>query len=313
MKKKCPLCGNGKPKRQCMIKGNEAICCKCCAEQRGAPCDGCIHYTVAMRYQAERKTATEPPEGHYIIEINPELEEAVEDALDRAMAGKLDKALKMLQRLERDNHPDYNVYYGLGTAHGLKGNQEEAVCWLKKSIGIFPYSAETYYNLGVAYQKLFDIGNTVKAYRKVLLYGDAEEPYYRQAEDSLTNAAAVIRKNHGIDLDAYLVSQNEFDQAFAWMENGEFEQALSGFRQAVAVNENNVSTHGNMGLCLAILGYKAEALAELDRALEIDPDYEPAITNRVAVERMKEGEPLTGVGFETTNSAEVRTQYRTTS
>ncbi|HEV2391334.1 MAG TPA: tetratricopeptide repeat protein [Verrucomicrobiae bacterium] len=49
---------------------------------------------------------------------------------------------------------------------------------------------------------------------------------------------------------------------------------------------------GNLALCLAGLGRKAEALASLDRALELDPAYEPARTNRKAIEAMREGKPF---------------------
>lgn len=53
-----------------------------------------------------------------------------------------------------------------------------------------------------------------------------------------------------------------------------------------------------MGLCLARLGFKAQALAELDRALEIDPKYGLAVTNRVVVGSMEEGTPLANVDTE---------------
>jgi tetratricopeptide (TPR) repeat protein len=310
MKKKCPLCGNGKAKRLCMLRNNEAICSLCCVELRGDPCDGCSHYTEAMRYRAERKTTDEPPEGHFTILIDPELEDAVESALSVAEQGNLDEALSTLQQLEQNNRPDYNVCFGLGTVYGLKGNPNEAVRWLKKSIQIFPYSAETYCNLGAAYQELFDIGNMAKAFRKVILYGDASEEYYRKVEDKLADITKVIRESYGIDLDAFLKSQDEFDHAFVLLETGEYEQALAGFRRAAAINENNASTHGNMGLTLAFLGKKAEALSELDRALEIDPGYEPAITNRAFIERMNEGEPITGGEFRTINSARERASNR---
>jgi tetratricopeptide (TPR) repeat protein len=47
-----------------------------------------------------------------------------------------------------------------------------------------------------------------------------------------------------------------------------------------------------MGLCYAFLGRKREALAAFDRALDIDPSYEPAQTNRLNVLAMQEGERL---------------------
>lgn len=48
-------------------------------------------------------------------------------------------------------------------------------------------------------------------------------------------------------------------------------------KKALIHNEKNAPTHENIGICLAQLGRKSEALAALDRALEIDPEYEVAM------------------------------------
>jgi lipoprotein NlpI len=64
------------------------------------------------------------------------------------------------------------------------------------------------------------------------------------------------------------------------------------FGRALQKNPNHVQTHGNLALCLAGLGKKAAALASLDRALELDPTYQPAFINRIAIEAMTEGEPF---------------------
>lgn len=106
-----------------------------------------------------------------------------------------------------------------------------------------------------------------------------------------------IRRTDGIDLDTFLESHARFNRAFALMEQGEWLHALKGFRACIAKHERNAPSHGNMGLCLAKLGWKAEALVALDRAVEIDPGYEPAITNRVAGERMEEGRPFDIAAF----------------
>lgn len=123
-------------------------------------------------------------------------------------------------------------------------------------------------------------------------------PEVKRAREFLANMAAAIGKDDGVDLDTYLESQDAFNHAFDLMEQGDWEEALAGFRAAAARNDRNAPTHGNIGLCLANLGRKAEALKELDRAMVIDPRYEPAKFNRVAVERMVEGKPMEVAGFE---------------
>lgn len=85
---------------------------------------------------------------------------------------------------------------------------------------------------------------------------------------------------------------DEFDRAYTLMEKADWARALAGFRRCAAKTERHAPTHGNAGICLAHLGRKADALAELERALEIDRDYEPATINLAVVARMAEGEPL---------------------
>ena len=47
-----------------------------------------------------------------------------------------------------------------------------------------------------------------------------------------------------------------------------------------------------MGICYGQLGQKALALRSFDTALELDPQYEPAIVNRAVVAALQEGEKL---------------------
>ncbi len=53
-----------------------------------------------------------------------------------------------------------------------------------------------------------------------------------------------------------------------------------------------MQSYGNMGLAYAILGNRRKALECLDKAIELDPEYEPAIVNRLAVASLKDGEAL---------------------
>jgi tetratricopeptide (TPR) repeat protein len=189
------------------------------------------------------------------------------------------------------------VHYGLGTVHALREEYEQAIQWFDRAIAICPSDAETYFNKALAHQRQLDLANAVRAYRMVVTLGDPRDEFVSHARSFLDGMAKEIRRSHGIDLDAFLAAQTAFDEAFALMERGEWSRALEGFRACAAMNERSAPTYGNMGLCYAQLGRKADALAALARALEIDPRYEPAIINRRAVERIEEGGPPDVTGF----------------
>lgn len=297
MKNPCPLCGKRKTQRRCIRQNNAQICSLCCAESRNETCGGCSYYTVAQQYHAGRRPPATPPDDHYVIEFDPEVEEAVDSAMELAERGKTDAAWTAVTRLLGENPRNHSVCYGMGTLHAIKGEYKESIKWFDKAISIFPYFVEAHFNKAVSYQKQLDVGNAIRAYSKVMELGDPNDTPAKQAKSFLDDMAAAIRRTEGIDLDSYIESQSEFDRAFTLMEQGDWSGALAGFRASVAKNDRNAPIHGNMGLCLAKLGRKAQSLAELDRALEIDPKYEPAMTNRIAVELMEEGIPLNIAGF----------------
>jgi tetratricopeptide (TPR) repeat protein len=224
--------------------------------------------------------------------VNPELEKAVNTALELAEHGRTRDARKALTRLFGEHPDNHLVCYGMGTLDAIAGDYKESIDWFDKAISKFPYFVEAHFNKAVSYQKLFDIGNAIRAYRKVLELGDPSDTPAKDARSFLDDMASSIHQSHGIDLDSYIEAQSEFDRAFKLLEQRDWSGALAGFRASAAWNDRSAPTHGNMGLCLAQLGHKARALAEFDLALQIDPGYRPAATNRAAAESMKEGIPL---------------------
>jgi tetratricopeptide (TPR) repeat protein len=297
MKNQCPLCEKRKAQRRCLRQNNLDICSLCCVEIRDESCTGCSHYTAAQKYRATRSPSAILPDGYFIPESNKEVEEAVNFAMELAERGKTNEAWTALYKL-LGGHPDnHRVCYGMGTLHAISGDFKESINWFEKAISIFPYFVEAHFNKALSHQKLFDVGNAIRAYRKVLEYADPRDTPAKQARSFLDDIAAFIRENDGIDLDSYIESQSEFDRAFKLMEQRDWSGALAGFRASAVKNDRNPPIHGNIGLCLASLGHKAQALAEFDRALEIDPQYLPAATNRVIAERMEEGIPLSVAGL----------------
>lgn len=238
-----------------------------------------------------------------MMEVNDEVSDAVNGALESAQRGRFQFAMDTLTDLLPEHPLHHDVPYGIGVLHALKGEFEESIRWFDKAIAIYPYRIESNYNKAVSHQKLLDIPNCVRSYRKVMEIGPSDDPEVAQARSFIEALAAGIQRNEGIGLDAYLRSADKFNQAFELMERQDWRGALAGFRASAAINEGNAPCHGNMGICHGHLGNKAEALAELDRALEIDPDYQPALSNRKLVEKMEEGKPLANTTFQTVKHA----------
>jgi tetratricopeptide (TPR) repeat protein len=301
VKIKCPKCGTGKARRTCPREGNAEICSECCATIRDAECGDCVHYAPAQKHEKSRAISSGLPDGHFIIELNPELEKSVNDALDQAQRGNTQKAMTTLTGLLHDHPRSHVVAFGVGGVHALQREYEESIKWFDKAIAIYPYSIESHYNKAVSYQKLLDIPNCIRAYQKVVQFGEFSDPEVAQARSIITYLTNEIFKKEGIQLDNYLRSMDLFNQGFALMERNDFQSALEGFRASADINKRNVPCQGNMGLCYAYLGQKAEALAALDRALEIDPDYRPARENRRLIEKMEESVPLANVEYESIN------------
>jgi Flp pilus assembly protein TadD len=297
MKTVCPICKTRKAKRVCAVRELAEICPLCCAGARDAACAGCVHYTTAQAYREKCPAISAQPDGHYMVEINPEVERAVNQTLMQAQRKGVDPARKTLERLLREHPRNHTVLFGMGVLHLMQDERREAIPWFDQATAICPYFVEAHFNKALACQQEGDVAGAVRAYRKVVEFGNRQDDEVQKARKSLVLLSSMARESEQVDLDTYVEAQERFQRAFALLEAGSFEEALAGFRTAAAKSDRNAPTHGNMALCLARLGRKAEALKEIGRALEINPHYSPAMLNRVAVERMEEGKPIKGVEF----------------
>jgi lipoprotein NlpI len=76
------------------------------------------------------------------------------------------------------------------------------------------------------------------------------------------------------------------------MEVGNWNEAITKFNDTIEINPNNPQSYGNLGICYASIGKIQLALESFDRSIELDPDYEPALLNRMIIESLGEGECL---------------------
>lgn len=292
MNKKCSRCGAQKAKRFCLRPAHEMICPRCCASIRNAECKGCGHYETAEEYRLNKSRNPGAGVGHFVAEINEEAEAAVDRALDFVERGDIETGRVALLGLLEKYPRNHTVHFGLGVAHARKKRYDEAIACFEKATEIFPYFAQAHFNKGVAYEEMLEPSKALRAFREAVATGNPKENYVREAVRFLADREKSLRKKDGVDLDTYLEGEEIFNDAFSCMQRKEWGRALDGFARVLAKNKNHVQSHGNMGICYAQLGRKQEALAALDRSLELDPGYNPALINRAVIANAREGGPL---------------------
>ncbi len=288
-KEGCSICGLSKAKRPCKIKDQVRICPVCCSKLRSGQCEGCTYYEAYVRYKAERPKK----EKHFTTLINPEIDEECDRILSFVEFGHVSRGEKLMTDLLK-KYPDYHtVLYGMGVCYALQDKPEEAIELFKRAVAIFPYLTEAHFNMAMAYIQIGDIAGVVKAFKEVIRVGGKEE-LVSEAKRRLNDLEITVMKLNGFNLDTYLNNSETFDKAFAALQNLEFMSAINLFRRVLSTDPKHVQSWGNLGLAYAGIGERGEALECLDKALELDPEYEIAAVNKIAIEKMREGERLEG-------------------
>jgi tetratricopeptide (TPR) repeat protein len=290
----CVVCRNARGRRLCRLKEQAAICPVCCAGLRNQACEGCSHWSQAASF-AEQKAAAAASgrrEPHFVAEINPAIDEEVDGAMKLAETGRLAEAERAILDVYSRRPDLHMVQYGMGVVRALQKRLPEAIVHFERAVSIYPYFVEAWFNKGNAHRELLQLGPAVRAFEKVVEFGDPADEFVGHASKFLRGIEQDIRAQKGLSLSRYLELTEVFDEAFSAMEKQQWERALEGFRRVAALDPEHAQSYGNIGLCLAFLGRKNEALAALDRALDIDPDYGPALTNRAHILALQDGEPL---------------------
>lgn len=287
MSAKCLICNQVKGKRRCEIHHGNLICPQCCGENRGSQCQGCSYYAQGNRYQRLRGASSQKKE--FIIELNEEVDKAVDHAMTAVEKKNFSKAEKILKGLMQTYPENHMVLYGMGIFFVMQKKYEIGIEYLKKAVDAFPVFVEAYYNLAVAYKCIYDLANMIRAFRRVLELAEPDTDFYTNARDMIQEIEKSFL-NDGVDLDAFINGQDEFDRAFSLMQKGDWKGAIKGFERSIRWHSALPQPYGNMGLCYAKMGHKQAALDAFEKALEIDPNYKPAILNRAATEKLSEGE-----------------------
>ncbi|MEF8701002.1 MAG: tetratricopeptide repeat protein [Candidatus Accumulibacter sp. UW20] len=288
---KCPLCEERKGKRLCKVNAGQFICPLCCAATRGAGCEGCRHYEPCLAYQREKDLVKASVNKHFTVEVLQEVDDRCDDALLLAEKGELSRAAAAIETIRRQ-YPEYHtVLYAMGVIHALRDEMDEAIPLLQRAVEIFPVFAHAHYNLGEAFCRKALLEPAVLAFQSAIAVDGERGPVGRLAKEKLDKLEAIV-KTGGISLATYMESSRTFDRAFDALREKRFQTAIDLFSKVLKTTPNHVQSYGNMGLAYAGLGNRQKAFECLDRAIALDPEYAPAITNRRLIASLPEGETL---------------------
>lgn len=221
-----------------------------------------------------------------------DIESTVDDALMLLEEGQGIQAERILEKLKKKHGGHPHVLYGSGVLELIKKDMDKAIHFFKAATQISPNFVEAFFNLGNAYQTQFQVPEMVAAFNRVLEIGTPGSQIVRHSKDMLDNLKKHIMETDGISLDDYIRGWQTFHLGFESMQAGLWEEAIAKFKETVKINPKNVQSHGNLGICYSHVGRQADAISSFDRAIELDPNYEPALVNRTIVASLKEGQCL---------------------
>lgn len=174
------------------------------------------------------------------------------DRIDEAMAmaqdGNVDRAERLLLKIEASRPDSPNVHYALGFIHTLREDWEGAIERFEMAIHLAPQYLEAHHNKAVAHMKALDAPGMLRAYKDIVRIGSPDDDLVLNARRVLDDFEKTLKKNSGIPIDVYLEASDRFDEGRYQMKRGEPEKAIACFQQAAELDPSPPQSFGNMGI-----------------------------------------------------------------
>jgi tetratricopeptide (TPR) repeat protein len=223
-------------------------------------------------------------------------DERCEDIEQDLRDGLFEDAQSEIETLIDEFPGHWEPPYLKGTCLAMQGDAEQAIPFLEQSLAICP-SSEAYYNLAAAHKAVFQIRGFLTCMEKAIELDDANGEIGMKAKAEIDAFTAMTCKTSGITLDQYIEGFRRFEDAFACLNQGRFEEAIRGFNRVLDIQPDHVQSYGNLGLAHACQGDRDAAIRYFDKAIALDTHYQPAIENRQLVLTLRPGETLKAFGM----------------
>jgi tetratricopeptide (TPR) repeat protein len=222
----------------------------------------------------ERAIALKPdmPTVHRILGI----------ALLRLQLGE--QALAALTRAIELNPADFEAYCNRGVAEMMLKRREAAVISYEHALALQPRHLESMVGKGIAHLQLRHFDAAERAFNDALsIKPGMPELWANRGELNLELGRTA---QASADFDAALALEPSLEPAWLGkartsMLSGNVAQAMAACKRALEQNPRSAIALTRLGACFASLGDAAGAIQHFDRALEIKPDCDEAISGKI--------------------------------
>jgi tetratricopeptide (TPR) repeat protein/CHAT domain-containing protein len=190
------------------------------------------------------------------------------------------EAIKLYRETNRENHECYakrgQAYYGKGDYDNAIEDFSQAIRLDRRNRGYWNNRGEIYRSKGEYEAAIRDFSEAIKIDRRfAMALNNMGLAYYGMENYD----RAIENFNRAIRIDGRHV-QAWNNRGSAWLEKGNYNRAIADFTRAINSGTGNeyALVYSNRSRAYLHTDYR-KALADCERALEIDPDFAPAFNN----------------------------------
>ena len=237
-------------------------------------------------------------------------------ALEFINQGNLIEAEKTYRDLIDQGTENHVTYGNLAVICGVKGNSDDMIKYLKRSIELEPRYEQAYNNLGIALRDKNQLDSSIKLFEKAIeIKPDYADPYINLGivmyqKNNIKEAIKYYKKGLKIEplnlkalnnLAILYENKNNFKRAIRYykealkifplsseintnlanvfLKEGEIDKAIILYNNSINIDPNKSNAHNNLASALKKKGLLSESIKEYNTALKIDPQNSKAHFN----------------------------------
>lgn len=190
--------------------------------------------------------------------------------------------------------PNYeSAWYNLGLAYRAQANNSDAIAAYEKAIVINPLATKSMYNLALLYSDLNQDAQAMNLWEKII---DVDPDYAKAWYNLGLNHQKKGRYQESIDIYAQMLERFPnyakawYNKAIALKELGLYEEAISAYELAIEHEPAFLAAWKNLGALEARQGNIDRAAEVFAQAVDLDPS-DPEMRYNLALQLNAQGEP----------------------